>query len=152
MKSEIFYLDDDNNIVSEENATHAIIREYDKSGNLVRENFMVKASERSDDLSDEDIELLKEFEEKYANNLVRLNVSDGKNLNETSNEKYYSVKNDQYFFKIVNERLFYLLNDEFEWVYCPPLRDVYFDAASDYIEVTGEYVERYISAYKDTMK
>lgn len=152
MKSEIFYLDDDNNIVSEENATHAIIREYDKSGNLVKENFMVKASERSDDLSDEDIELLKEFEEKYANNLVRLNVSDGKNLNETSNEKYYSVKNDQYFFKIVNERLFYLLNDEFEWVYCPPLRDVYFDAASDYIEVAGEYVERFISAYKDTMK
>ena len=73
-------------------------------------------------------------------------------MNEISSEKYYSVKNDQYFFKIVNERLFYLLNDEFEWVYCPPLRDVYFDAASDYIEVTGEYVERYISEKKDTMK
>lgn len=66
-------------------------------------------------------------------------------MNEISSEKYYSVKNDLYFFKMENERSFYLLNDEFEWVYCPPLRDVYFDAASDCIEVAGEYVERYIS-------
>ena len=72
MKSEIFYLDDDNNIVSQENATHAIIREYDKSGNLVNENFMVKTSESSDEFSEEDLELLKEFDEKYANNLVSL--------------------------------------------------------------------------------
>ena len=73
-------------------------------------------------------------------------------MNEINSEKYFSVNNDQYFFKIVNERLFYLLNDEFEWVYCPPLRDVYFDAASDYIEVSNEYVERYISNNKDAMK
>lgn len=41
-KSEIFYLDDNNGIVSKENATHSIIRETDENGMLVRETFSVR--------------------------------------------------------------------------------------------------------------
>ena len=45
LKSEISYLDDNNNIVDEEHATHAIVRELDENGNLVRETFLVVNNE-----------------------------------------------------------------------------------------------------------
>ena len=73
MKSEVFYLDDDNNIVDESVATKMIIREYDENYDLVNEKFMIKASSESEySLSDEDLELIKEFDEKYSENVIKL--------------------------------------------------------------------------------
>lgn len=37
--SELLYLDDNNNIVSEKEATHCVIRECKKDGTLVAETF-----------------------------------------------------------------------------------------------------------------
>lgn len=37
LKSEIYYFDDEDNIVEKENATKAVIRELDENGNLVNE-------------------------------------------------------------------------------------------------------------------
>ena len=34
-----FYLDDDNNFVSKEEATHFIVQEYDENDNLVKETY-----------------------------------------------------------------------------------------------------------------
>ena len=48
LKSEISYLDDNNNIVDEEHATHAIVRELDENGNLVRETFLVVNNENDE--------------------------------------------------------------------------------------------------------
>ena len=37
MKRELIYLDDENHIVESDKATHAVIRETDENGNLVKE-------------------------------------------------------------------------------------------------------------------
>ncbi len=60
-KSNITYLDDDNNVISENKATHAIIRELDENDNLVNEIFMVKKDEFDDrmEITKEEFENMK---------------------------------------------------------------------------------------------
>ncbi len=63
-KNEIVYLDDNNNIVEKEVATHAIIREYDENGNLINETFMVnKNSDTKEELN------LTEEEKEFLNGI-----------------------------------------------------------------------------------
>lgn len=73
MKSDIFYFDDQDHMVEKENATHAIIREYDEAGNFTNEIFVnIGESERSNELSEEDLKLIAEFDAKYGSDLKKL--------------------------------------------------------------------------------
>lgn len=73
MKSEIFYLDDRDRIVPKEQATRAIIRECDDTGRLVSETFvLLEDTQPSPELSEEDLGLIAEFDEKYGHNLRKL--------------------------------------------------------------------------------
>lgn len=70
MKSDIFYFDDEDKMVDKEKATHAIVREYDDNGNLVHETFVkFNQVENSNELSEEDLKLIAEFDEKYGSSL-----------------------------------------------------------------------------------
>ena len=40
MRSNVFYFDDDNNIVEKEFATYSIIQEFDDQGNFIRETIV----------------------------------------------------------------------------------------------------------------
>ena len=72
-KSEIFYLDDEDNIVGKDEATHSIIREMDDDGNLVSESFsfdkdFVKKRIKSyDEYTDEEKEFFASFVDKDGN-------------------------------------------------------------------------------------
>ena len=72
MKSEIFYLDDNNNIVDKELSTRSIVREYDENGNLVNEIFRKKQIENSSELTEEQLRIIEEFDEKYSSNFRKI--------------------------------------------------------------------------------
>ena len=72
IKSEIFYLDDNNNIVDEESYTHGIIRETDENGNRVRETYFVRENPEYKGkivVTEEDVEFLRsmglDIDERY---------------------------------------------------------------------------------------
>lgn len=71
MKSEIFYLDNEDNLVDKESSTHAIVREYDENGSLVNEVFMEEVEDSSKEQSSKNTDLIKEFEQKYAEYLKK---------------------------------------------------------------------------------
>lgn len=63
-KTEIYYLDEEHNIVDAEKATEAIIRELDDKGNLVSENYMqLKKEEKVEEkeYTEEEIEIFKKL-------------------------------------------------------------------------------------------
>jgi len=88
-KSEIFYLDDNKNIVDQEKATKARILEYDENGNRVSETYLVKNVEEEEkpvetlddlNLSEEDRKLIdsiewrnpqQQYEYALANNMIK---------------------------------------------------------------------------------
>lgn len=72
MKSEIFYLDDNNNIVDKELSTRSIVREYDENGNLVNEIFRKKQIENSSELTEEQLRIIEEFDEKYSSSFRKI--------------------------------------------------------------------------------
>ena len=73
MKSEIFYFDDRERRVPKERATRAVIREYDNSGKFVGETFVLLTKQApSPELSEEDLQLIAEFDRKYGHNLKKL--------------------------------------------------------------------------------
>ena len=70
INSTISFLDKNNNFVDEESATHAIIRETDENGNLIKETYMhmsnknkenIDVEENTIELSQADIEFIKSF-------------------------------------------------------------------------------------------
>ena len=67
INSTIDYLDDENNFVDEKEATHSIIRETDKNGELIRETYMYMNDDKDIDedevieLSQKDVDFIKSF-------------------------------------------------------------------------------------------
>lgn len=67
LNSVLIYLDDNNNIVSQELATHVIIRETDDNGTLVKETHMVRKRDIQNkepeklELSQRDMDFIKSF-------------------------------------------------------------------------------------------
>lgn len=64
----VYYLDDDNNIVSKDKATNVIVSEYDEDGNLISETHAIPEShlrvepvEDSIELSDEAQAFVEQF-------------------------------------------------------------------------------------------
>lgn len=73
MKSEIFYFDDRERTVPKEKATRAVVREYDDSGKFIGETFVrLTKPAPSPELSEEDLQLIAEFDRKYGHNLKKL--------------------------------------------------------------------------------
>ena len=60
-----FLLDDNNNIVSEDRATHAINQVFDENGNYIREEFLILNGDHGNqgykELTNEDYEKLRNF-------------------------------------------------------------------------------------------
>lgn len=54
LKSEVYYLDDEDNVVEKEKATKAVIRELDDKGNLVNEIWGTIDPALDDSSEDED--------------------------------------------------------------------------------------------------
>lgn len=72
MKSDILFLDDNDNVVEQDQATHAIVRDYDEVGNLIKETFAkIGPMEASKELTAEDLKLIAEFDEKYGSSLSK---------------------------------------------------------------------------------
>ncbi len=74
-KSEIFYLDDRNNIVDKSVATHSIIREYDEKGNLINEIFSQNKNTKKIRIKSYD-----EYTEKEKQFLASLTDKDGNHI------------------------------------------------------------------------
>jgi hypothetical protein len=55
-------------------------------------------------------------------------------------DRFFELYKTSEFFKIDKDFRFYILR-EGKWNYCPPMRDVYFDAASDYWEINYDPAE-----------
>lgn len=72
-RSEIFYLDDNNNYADKETATHSIIRQTDENGMLVGEVFSVNKNARRrklktwDEFTEEEKQFLRRFRDKDGN-------------------------------------------------------------------------------------
>ena len=74
----IYYLDDDNNIVEIEKATHFIMQELDENGNLIKESFGVLNSDNNindeemlEEPSDEIKEILNNYKDRNGNYMFR---------------------------------------------------------------------------------
>ena len=80
LKSEISYLDENNNIVDREKATHSIIRQTDEEGNLVMEEFSVDETVPLVDL--EDYDDFTEYEKEFIDGFVD---ADSNNFNNKTN-------------------------------------------------------------------
>ena len=59
---------------------------------------------------------------------------------EEKKDRSYEMYKTGEFFKIDRNFLFYLLRDG-KWNYCPAVRDVYFEASSDYWEINYDPAE-----------
>lgn len=65
--------------------------------------------------------------------------------NKINEEKYYMFNNGRVFkYDMINQK-FFLLDKDGNWIYYPSLMDIYYDAASDYFEVTIDDINQIIN-------